>query len=651
MLLVAIAACPSPEQGPADFNDAGDEAFVARLVPLMWGRAPGSIREVQVLVHILEASDREALVRAMARSPEYVEHWQDNLLDTTGTSRTYIRANAGCYDTPMLDDDGPELAAFVRDNAALSDFGRVWTMYDLSRSALLLDDLAPWFRADLYAHMVWDGPAMNAIETEAIRVNLAELFQRNYLNREMTCLPCHNSVHSVTGREDPELDRTWEVPSDFETPLFGAPEGMAMNRLHGFFRRDGVILGPTTGTDEEEPPPFDPEPTSPWGGAVICGDWAVPGDVNEDRLELPAFFIDEAGTFASMWDLEPHLQEGLAALRGDAVGVSAAVGGPEAFASLLALSVAEKVWSEAYGFGLTLSHGFPRNEPQRDLLVSLADTWTADYSLVDLLVAASLHPYFNQNRPADVVQSDTAYYLAPIFEPFSIEDEDPDRHGNSAGDATARKAARVLLRSAQYALGWEPLPDFPEPLPSDNPGLLRYGDDGWIQQAVGLKMKDSASGFRSMDFQTLLAWESWFGACENPYGEDDWVDLLIATGVEQEATVEQVLSALKDRILTDPDVSDPAERELLETLLGGPMDLAIPGNGNEEFELGVRRICGVFLSSPQFQLGGVPGPSRLDSPPALTVPGSSYIDYCVAAADAMFGGDGLGCGSALLEIY
>ena len=165
-------------------------------------------------------------------------------------------------------------------------------------------------------------------------------------------------------------------------------------------------------------------------------------------------------------------------------------------------------------------------------------------------------------------------------------------------------------------------------------------------------MKDSASGYRSMDFQTLLAWESWFGGCENPLGagEDDWIDRLIAAGVEQEATVEQVLSALKDRILTDPDLADPEERVPLETLLGGPLSLAIPGNGNEEFEAGVRRICGVFLSSPQFQLGGVPGPSRLDSPPTLAVPGSSYIDYCVSAAESMFGGNGLGCGSALLEI-
>jgi hypothetical protein len=157
-LLVLAAACPSTED-PADFNDAGDEAFVKRLTSLMWGRAPGSINEVQVLVHLVEASGREGLVRAMARSPEYLGHWHDNLMDMTGTSRTFIRANQGCYDRSGLDEDTPALAEFVRDHPADQAFERPWTMYDLGRSALLLDDLSPWFEADLYAQMVFDDTA------------------------------------------------------------------------------------------------------------------------------------------------------------------------------------------------------------------------------------------------------------------------------------------------------------------------------------------------------------------------------------------------------------------------------------------------------------------------------------------------------------
>jgi hypothetical protein len=651
-LLLAITACPV-ENDPADFNDAGDEAFVKRVVPLMWGRAPVSIHEVQVLVDVIAATDRGRLVRAMTRSPEYLEHWQDNLMDMTGTSRTYIRANIDCYDESSLDEDTTELAVFVRDNGAQSSFGRPWTMYDLGRSALLLDDLSPWFEADLFAHIVWDGPAMNAVETEAIRLNLAELFQRNYLNREMTCLGCHNSESSVTGSDDPELDRTWEVEGSYEAPLYGASEGMEMSRLHGFFRRDGVVLGPTTGTDEEEPPPFDPEVTTPWGGEPVCGAWGVPEDVNEDRLGLSAFFVEEAGTYASMWDLEPLLRSGMDSLRGTEIAVGN-VSGTDSFATLLALSVAEKVWAEAFGFDLTLGHGFPRNEAQRDLLTSLADTWVASsYSLVELLSAVALHPYFAQNPPASVVESESAYYLAPLFDPFSVEDEDPARQGNSTGDIVRRKAPRVVLRSAYHALGWELLPDFPEPqtrLGPDN-GLLVYFDDAWVQQALGLKMKDSASGFRNVDFQTLLTWESWFGNCTNPLSEDaDWIDGLIEHAVSEGASGEQALSALKDRILTDPDLSDPDERVLLEALLGGPLDLEVPGNGNAQFEEGLRRICGVWLSSPQFQLGGPAGPSRLESPPSLTVPGSSYLDQCVDLSEALFEDGGMRCGSAELQV-
>ena len=602
-----------------------------------------------MLVDLLAATSREELVRSMARAPAYLEHWQDNLMDLTGVNRIGARANGGCYGESALGEDGPELAAFVRSNGAESDFGRPWTMYDLSRSAVLLDDLSPWFEADLYAHLVYDNPVMNISETEAIRLNLAELFQRNYLHREMACLPCHNSEASVTGTDNPETDRTWEVPGHFEGALFGASGGMEMNRLHGFFRRDGAIVGPSQGTDEEEQPLYDPRTTTPWGGEDICGVWGVPDEIREDRLELPVYFTKEIGTSASMWDLEGILREGLDGLRGQplAEGADPAVDGPAAFATLLSLSVAERVWKEAFGYGLTLSHGFPRNQEQRDLLTHLASTWIAgDYSLLDLLVEVATHPYFALNAPRDVVESDTAYFLSPIFQPFSVEDEDPARHGNSVGDGVRRQASRTLLRAAYWALDWPGLADFPVGV-SDGPGSLTYQDDAWIQAALGLTMKDSSSGFRSLDFQTLLAWESWFGQCTDPMGggAEDWVDRLIAAGTDAGSTVEDVLSALKDRILTDPDLSTEGERAVLRDVLGFGLDERL----TEEHEPGLRRVCGLWLSSPQFQLGGVPGPAGLDAP-ALVVAGSRYQDYCEAADEAMFDGSGIACSGDSLEL-
>jgi hypothetical protein len=652
--LAALTPSCAEEDPTAAHNDAGDEAFVRRLVPLMWGRTATSVNEVSVLVDVLAASDREQLVRAMARSPEFVDAWQANLMDMTGVNRVGARANRGCYAESAGQADGPELARFVATHGARRDFGSPWTMRDLARSAILADDLSPWFEADLFAHLVWDNPVMNILETEAIRTNLAELFQRNYLHREMSCLPCHNSEASVTGSDDPEKDRTWEVPGYFEAALFGASEGEPLSRLHGYFRRDGVIVGPTQGTDEEDQPDYDPQVTTPWGGVEICGEWGVPEDIRADRLGLDAFFVHDAGDTPSIWDLEPLLRDGLDHLRGGELpgGVDAEVDGADAFAGLLALSVGEKVWIEAFGFGLTLSHGFPRNQAQRDLLIHLANTWLGgDFSLVDVLVEVATHPYFSQNAPRDVVESDTAYFLEPVFAPFAAEDEDPVRRSNSTADQVRRRSSRALLRSAYTALQWPPLPEFPVGVPGDL-GRIAYEDDAWVQQVLGLSVKDSASGFRTLDFQTLLAWESWFGACTNPLGEgaDDWVDRLLAAGVADGATAADVLSALKDRLLADPDLGDAGERAVLEDVLGAPLDARVEGPALGEIGPAVRRVCGLWLSSPQFQLGGLPSPARAGTSPALTVPGSSWRDACDAVADAMFGGGGLACRDDGLEL-
>ena len=66
-LLLLMAACLT-EQPVVPLGDAGDEAFVRRAVPMMWGRNPESIREVDVLVQVLRGTggDRAGLVRAMA---------------------------------------------------------------------------------------------------------------------------------------------------------------------------------------------------------------------------------------------------------------------------------------------------------------------------------------------------------------------------------------------------------------------------------------------------------------------------------------------------------------------------------------------------------------------------------------------------------
>ncbi len=83
LALLLLVACPSEEELPPeeilpteydltllDTNDAGDEAWVERIIPALWGRGPSGVEEVRVLVDLVEQSSRADVVRAMANSPD-----------------------------------------------------------------------------------------------------------------------------------------------------------------------------------------------------------------------------------------------------------------------------------------------------------------------------------------------------------------------------------------------------------------------------------------------------------------------------------------------------------------------------------------------------------------------------------------------------
>src|SRR5690606_1096858 len=93
--------------------------------------------------------------------------------------------------------------------------GGTFTMLDLARSAIALDDLTPIYRAQLFSLVARPIPAANvsAVEAElARREDFGSRFDASYLHRDVVCLGCHTSDASVTDREEPELDRHWPVP-------------------------------------------------------------------------------------------------------------------------------------------------------------------------------------------------------------------------------------------------------------------------------------------------------------------------------------------------------------------------------------------------------------------------------------------------------
>lgn len=760
-LILSLLGCPSVEEAPpsdevlpSDYdpallaaNDGGDEAWVERIVPALWGRGPSGVEEVRVLVDLVEQSSRAEVVRAMARSPEYVARWRDVLIDALMIDRMSYDAKPECYEWSAWGDSGPELAALVRDEAPDgAPFEEPWTMADLVQSTLRLDDLSPLYRANLFARIGQQFFDPVAFDTLSYRQNKVDIFLTTYLNRRLECLPCHNSEFGTSNHENPTLDRHWEVPGYFERALFGTADEVTADSLQIFFRRmgveKGILAADLTLASEDQlfdgcsvrpnepagcescqcfdevcaingsccgiswtqecadlcaasdagcavwiPPGFqgcqglpgisgcngcqcedavcgaDPsccgvewtdacgelcgelgnacmEQTpghAPWGTDAGCPSFAPRDLVEPDPMDQTGFFVEEHGDGASIWDLEAYLHEGLDTIRGGdlSVGDDSVVPPTEAFAWMVALNIVDHIWEEILGARLTIAHTFPRNQQQRDTLIELAEGFAqTDYSLIELLVSVTTHPLFNQNAPAEVVDTDTPYYMAPLLDPWTIVASDPGLRPNSAGDFVGVWNPRVLLGKLTWALDWKPLARFPgiaDPFQAN------------VQRRLGVQLEVSEPGIAGSDYQSLIGWEYFFGQCvtrpeemQPAQGNSDWIDALVAAAAEQDATVGQAISALKDRLHGDPIV-DAEERAALEPLSGsfdGPAASA---------EDGLRRACGVLLAAPQFRLRGVPGPVNLGASPELEVPGSSFEDRCEALGEAMYGAGAVDC--------
>jgi hypothetical protein len=252
LVLALSTGCTTEPEEPAvepatpegELTDAGDEAFVRRALPLVLGRAPRGIAEVELLAELASDIGREELVRTLATHDEYRGRWQEVLYDHLRVNRADFRGNRECYGRFGISPDDGSLAAWIRDHGPDDVPGpglQHWTMRDLVHSALALDDLSVLWRAQLFASLAQDFEASDAENAVEVQQNVAEIFERRALGRDLECAPCHNSEWSITGHEDPARDRTWEIPGHFEAAVFGSPDGMDRAELTPLFRRRGVL--------------------------------------------------------------------------------------------------------------------------------------------------------------------------------------------------------------------------------------------------------------------------------------------------------------------------------------------------------------------------------------------------------------------------
>jgi hypothetical protein len=686
LLPISFAGACGDDGGPGNATDAGvpdaqpvatfeecassDQAFVRSAKLALLGTRPNSQAEVNVYTDIMSeirlrnladvdldagpaptpVDPYEAVAEMLMRDTRFVDRWSEHMMDTLQVPRIEDQSQQSCYGTTLRNaaqgDDGGSLAAYVRDNSPMAggESGGQFTMRDLLRSSLVLDDLSPVYRAHLFALVSRPIPAANVppVQAElARRENFGNVFDAAFLNRDLTCMVCHNSQFSVTDNADPALSRHWDLPGLFEASIYGASVGIESERAHAPFRYDGFVANGGGGGD-----------TLPWQWDPSCGEFFL-GNLSPDPADIDGLFASLTGNALTVFDLERSLKGGFESITtsGLVIDDAGGIADPDAaFAYLVAANFVDGVWGEVIGSRLTIANHFPRNRESRDILQSLTEEFVANrFSLKSLLVDIVKSPYFNRLEPAAGCGAGP-YNVPPVFDPWSIADESPELQNNSVGDALAPLSARTMLSAGYSALDWrrpffESFPEQPSSIgncanafPScaqladacDNDDLCCYAEEYWCQfdasddepttrsqraflRGVGVFLKHGQRGFRGLDFQARLVFEDRFAGCVKVDPEADFVDGLAALALTTPgATLGDLLAAMKDRLVGHARIehevgpTGSSEKQSLETYFGAELDTEVSELTNLDENL--RGYCGVLLSTPQFLLSGLAAP-------------------------------------------
>lgn len=334
----------------------------------------------------------------------------------------------------------------------------------------------------------------------------------------------------------------------------------------------------------------------------------------------------------------------------------------EAFAYLTAANLVDGIWMAAMGYRLTIGHGFPRSEQQRNMLGTLTEIHflPGKWSLQAVLTKIVGSEWYARRAPA-ISQSNTAYKLPPILNPWAAADptlvSNPQPHQLFNGEGEEVNSFRVstLLRLVAGSLGWKqqtPIPD------GNYPSALALN--------LGQYTSPQNQGFTGVNFQSLLALESETGACDKTNraaSANDWIDALVAGIATFNAansgapiTLAEAWMMLKDRLIQDPSIGTvlpsglssvagaKTEQQALVAFLRKVFnDPALTLNASTDaasiapaLGAALRKACGDLVKLPQFVLTNItpksysdnnmPGPARL----SVCLPGEpcNYAQVC-----------------------
>ena len=297
---VLLGGCtpPAPPFPDADIDDAGDASFVRQVVPVLLGRKVRGYDELTAFIDIIQATDRETLIRALMEQDEFVNYWAEALVDHLRIAREGTKSQSACYGDPLL--AGPPtdaLADFVLNNVASADFGSAFNLTDLIYSSIKLDNLYPIYKAHVFP-LVNRPRAFFGDTAELMRrADLATSFEHVYLNRQQLCMQCHNSEFSTSG-EGSGWDRTYPVPGHFEAAIYGSSAGTSPEQSSAIFRTD-VRFGSL----------------NPWGLQNTCGTFKP--SVVKDPENFTAWFTAPLGRNVSVRNITEIMQFGYVSLDAD----------------------------------------------------------------------------------------------------------------------------------------------------------------------------------------------------------------------------------------------------------------------------------------------------------------------------------------------
>jgi hypothetical protein len=453
-------------------------------------------------------------------------------------------------------------------------------MADVTRGSIQLDDLTPLWRAQLFAQFARPlvDPNISAEELEYARATRYGIdFSELTLDRNLTCLTCHNSSWSVTDAPDSGQDRSWPVPAALERALFGHDDGVPVDQVYGLFRHADRV---------------DDAAISPWGLAPECGQVASRRLVARRPAQTSFTLVEDLGRTGSVWDVETLFWEAVEGQRGQAlaIGEDREVTGRAALAFLWGTSVVNRTWEQAFGARLTLPHGLPRNQGQRDRLWALTDGFLEDgYSLRELVVAVASDPLFNAGDPA------TDFQLLSALEQAWGSCSPPASPGQWDG-----------LVSTPGLAGCTGCTCEPEVCAEDT----YCCEVQWDDHCAGACEYSSLGG-------------------ESAETAPDFIARLVA----QVGTFDEAVAALRDRLLGDPTLPDD-EAAAVRALTGIEPDTPLA----PDHEQALRLICGSWLVSPEVLLSMLPAAGgESDEAPRLDLDVAEdceRVDRALAGADA-----------------